>query len=125
MSERALAAVFETRHYATVKTGVACGKQDADLVTTCRQHVTCRACLAALGPSGHYAPPRPTLGESAIRELAELRGRVKALAGEYDGAGAIAATPERAEMHRAVAADLRGLLGGGDMPGKECTGPPT
>lgn len=119
MSERALAAVFETRHYATVKTGVACGKQDADLVTTCRQHVTCRACLAALGPAGHYAPPRPTLGDVAIKELAELRAGVKALLDRYERLGG------QVDYYEGVATDLRGLLHGNDMPGGECSSPPT
>lgn len=108
MAERALAEVYsELRHYATVKGDVACGQQDADLVTTCRQHVTCRECLAALGPAGPYAPPRPTLGDLALKELAELRGRIKALADDCQRRG------DDADLSAwSVAEALRGLLDG-------------
>lgn len=101
MSERALSEIYELRHYATTTTRSACGLVRPACLTTCREHVTCVHCRDAM-KCVTWPPPRPatpTLGESAIRELAELRGRIKALAEDCDQRGLLA-----------VAKALRALL---------------
>lgn len=84
--------LLRLRHYHPSGGGVACGKQDVELVTEDWNRVTCPDCLRLHGPvvptkrhvvSDPDASPPRTLGDHALRELAELRSAVAELAAKY------------------------------------------